>query len=136
MTLVVQRILECAKEKNTSDAEICRVLKAKKDKVYTWKTGRSNPTTEEVNALADYFDVSVAYLMGEVNDPVQKEKPLLQEQELIYDIMEASGLSKEEILNLSDGERNARFQSILDVISANKDFVSLAAEKRMNEDKG
>lgn len=48
-----------------------------KSAVSTWKSGRSNPQTEQLKKIADYFNVSVDYLLtGE--EAEQKNKPSAQ----------------------------------------------------------
>jgi transcriptional regulator with XRE-family HTH domain len=69
MPITIERILTLKKQNHISEQEICRILDAKKDKLYTWKMERSTPTTEEVSILADYFGVSIDYLLGRTDDP-------------------------------------------------------------------
>lgn len=69
MSITVQRILQLASQKNIRDQELCRLLNAKKDKIYTWKTNRSTPTTNEIAVLAGYFNVSTDYLLGKTDSP-------------------------------------------------------------------
>ena len=41
-----------------------------------WKRGRSTPKTENMNKLADYFGITVDYLMTGIDTPKQKEREL------------------------------------------------------------
>ena len=64
MNITTERISLLAKKNKVSDQELCRVLGAKKDKIYTWREDRSTPTTDEVAILVQYFNVSADYLLG------------------------------------------------------------------------
>ena len=41
-----------------------------------WKRGRSTPKTENMKKLADYFGITVDYLMTGIDTPKQKEREL------------------------------------------------------------
>jgi transcriptional regulator with XRE-family HTH domain len=69
MNITTERILALAESRGMSDQALCRLMGAKKDKVYTWKTERSNPTTDEAILFAKYFSVSTDYLLGNTDDP-------------------------------------------------------------------
>lgn len=46
-----------------------------------WETGRKKPSSKSILKLADYFNVSVDYLLGRTNDPINYNDP-----ELIADL--------------------------------------------------
>jgi len=60
---VVERVLQVTKEKGVSDQALCRFLNANRNKVDDWKKGKSSPTTKEVSAIAERFDVSGMWLL-------------------------------------------------------------------------
>ena len=61
---IVQNILNLAKEKKITNQQLCKILETNPNKIYDWKIGKSKPSAEDVSKLADYFDVSVDYLLG------------------------------------------------------------------------
>ena len=46
-----------------------------------WKSGRSTPTTKTLQKIADYFGVTIDYLMNGVQEPHQKEITLTAKDE-------------------------------------------------------
>lgn len=61
---IVQNILNLAREKKITNQQLCKILETNPNKIYDWKIGKSKPSAEDVSKLADYFDVSVDYLLG------------------------------------------------------------------------
>ena len=52
------------KGKGKSQNAICKDLGISKQKLSNWKTGYTEPDLRALVTLADYFDVSVDYLLG------------------------------------------------------------------------
>lgn len=42
--------------------------------IQAWKNGKSKPSLEAVSKIADYFGVSVDYLLGKTDNPTPPEK--------------------------------------------------------------
>lgn len=70
-----QRLTELRKEKGVSQKEVQETLGLGKNSFGYWKNGML-PIRSTQQILADYFDVSVDYLMGETDI---KEKPTTNE---------------------------------------------------------
>jgi len=49
---------------NNSQTEFCKILKIPKQQLELWKTGYQEPSIQNLNLLANYFNVSVDYLTG------------------------------------------------------------------------
>ncbi|MCL1964265.1 MAG: helix-turn-helix domain-containing protein [Firmicutes bacterium] len=78
MHQIAGKVLEFLKSNGVSDAEICRILGAKKDKVNNWRIGRSKPTVEEIIILAEHFAVPLDELVGrDKKTQDKKERQLL-----------------------------------------------------------
>ena len=45
-----------------------------------WKSGRSIPKTDSLQKIADYFGVTLDYLMTGKEEPVESESPLLERE--------------------------------------------------------
>ena len=59
-----ERLKELRKEKNVTQTDISKILNVSKMAVSHWEKGNSEPSIEQLKILANYFDVSVDYLVG------------------------------------------------------------------------
>jgi len=55
---------ELRKEKGISGKEFADILKVHKGSISNWETNRRSPDKEMLNTIAEFFDVSVDYLLG------------------------------------------------------------------------
>ena len=62
-------------ERGLKDADVVRETKITKSTFSDWKSGRSKPKNDKLQKIADFFGVSIEYLMTG-DEPVKKE-PLL-----------------------------------------------------------
>lgn len=76
-----KKLQELAKKKGKSFAQIEKDLGLAKNSMYNYKTKK--PTADRLNAIAEYFDVSVDYLLGRQDEPKHKEDLSEEESELI-----------------------------------------------------
>ncbi len=84
--VIIDRIEELMKEKGVKVQFLCGLINANRSKIYDWKRGKSTPTPQELEILADYFNVSVEYLMGltdKKNKPADFGELTLEEEEYI-----------------------------------------------------
>ncbi|GAA0100778.1 helix-turn-helix transcriptional regulator [Paraclostridium bifermentans] len=58
---------ELRKEKGLSGKELADVLKVHKGSISNWETDRRSPDKEMLNTIAEYFEVSVDFLLGRTN---------------------------------------------------------------------
>ena len=65
----VNRIFDIMKTRNLSAAEVSRNTYIKPQVITQWKQGKQKPSADALSKLADYFDVSVDYLLGRTDDP-------------------------------------------------------------------
>src|SRR5262249_56017069 len=62
------------RRKNKAWEEVADAVKASKAHIWEIEQGRSkNPSMDLLNGLADYFEVSVSYLVGENTDEEEAE---------------------------------------------------------------
>ena len=59
-----ERLLELRKEKNISQAKLAKEIGVSFSVVCYWETDRAEPTAPNLVKLADYFNVSIDYLVG------------------------------------------------------------------------
>lgn len=64
MKIFAERLLDLQKEKGISQAMLAKRLEVSYSVVCYWETNRSEPTAPNLVKIADYFDVSVDYLLG------------------------------------------------------------------------
>ena len=64
MNIFAERLLELRTEKGLSQATLAKHLQVSYAVICYWETNRSEPTAPNLVKIADYFDVSVDYLLG------------------------------------------------------------------------
>lgn len=73
-------------ERGVRDADVAKTTGISKSTFSDWKSGRSKPKNEKLKKIADYFGVTIKYLMtGKEDSGEQKITSLSQTEEL--DIM-------------------------------------------------
>ena len=75
----VNRIFDIMKTRNLSAAEVSRNTYIKPQVITQWKQGKQKPSADALSKLADYFDVSVDYLLGRTDTAKQPEPHLANE---------------------------------------------------------
>lgn len=69
-----KRLAELRKKRGYSQVTFAAAIKVSKSTVGMWETGDREPDNETLQKLADFFDVSVDYLLGRTDDPSPPEK--------------------------------------------------------------
>lgn len=64
MKVFADRLLELRKEKGISQADLAKSISVSFGVVCYWETDRSEPTAPNLVKIADYFGVSIDYLLG------------------------------------------------------------------------
>lgn len=70
----MERVDELTKEKGLTGKQVMEQCGISKNSFVNWRNGRM-PTKTTKKTLADFFGVSVEYLMGETDDRTQKNSP-------------------------------------------------------------
>lgn len=109
----VERIAALTKEKGITEKQVLLDCKLNKNLFGLWRQGRM-PSTATKRVLADYFGVSVEYLMGETDDRTQKNSP--------GQVTEAKGARKA-ILDLIDDMSDDQLQKLETLIQAAKNVL-------------
>lgn len=73
----------CA-EKGISPTKLCTEITGSKGNLPTWQKGNINPTS--LTKIADYFDVSVDYLLGRTDELNTSQQQLTQNEQELLDI--------------------------------------------------
>lgn len=99
-----------------------------------WKRGRSTPKTDNMKKIADYFGVSVDYLMTGVEDASKTETKLTLKDE--RDISKILELTREQLLSqeglMFDGDP-ASPEAIDSILAAMQ--IGMEMAKRKNKEK-
>ncbi|MEG0619139.1 MAG: helix-turn-helix transcriptional regulator [Bacilli bacterium] len=92
---VFKKIKILADKQKISIVELEEKLKFSRNSLYAWK--RSNPSTDKLEAVANYFNVSTDYLLGRTENPniTDSEDPSMAKQVMMR--MDTNGLSEKEI---------------------------------------
>ncbi|MBO5712847.1 MAG: helix-turn-helix transcriptional regulator [Clostridia bacterium] len=60
------RFKELRLEKGVTQTEVANIVSMSKMAISHWEKGNSEPSIEQLKLLAKYFDVSVDYLIGNI----------------------------------------------------------------------
>ena len=69
------RIKKLRKERGLTQEELGKVIGVSKYAVLLYEKGKNHPEAKGLAALADYFQVSIDYLMGRTDNPVVNRAP-------------------------------------------------------------
>lgn len=64
MNLISERLKFLRKEKNLTQTEIAEQIGIKQNSYSDWETGKNEPSLEKLIVLADFFEVSLDWLVG------------------------------------------------------------------------
>lgn len=59
-----ERIKELREEKVLKQKELAKVLNVSPSRISEWEAGKKRPIYEDLIAMAEYFEVTVGYLLG------------------------------------------------------------------------
>lgn len=94
MSVLFDRIKQLSSSKGVSLKKIANDLGFGENTIYKWKT--QSPKGEYLDKVADYFDVSVDYLLGRTDTPQFTRKDERDVQKILTDMTE--GLSNDSSL--------------------------------------
>ena len=118
MVTMAQRIEELRTERGLSRPGLAAALGLPKNAIEKFETGRQSPTKEQVQALADYFAVSVFYLRGESGDRTRQDAWL---DAVIRELLEGMGTPQPQAAPTGQG-------TIFDSFLKSKQFRDLVRE--------
>lgn len=70
------KLKKLRKEKNLSQEGLGSILNVSKMTISNWETNFTEPSLENINELAKYFDVTPNYLLGFANDDLERVEKL------------------------------------------------------------
>lgn len=110
-----ERIKELCRKRGISVNDLENSLGYSKNTLYRLKT--QNPGADKLKDIADYFDVSVDYLLGR-NDKLQNEEPSMAKQVMMR--MDTAGISEKELEEI-ESEMERFFSWRIEEIKREKD---------------
>ncbi|MBF9659915.1 XRE family transcriptional regulator [Streptococcus pseudopneumoniae] len=75
----MNRLKELRQEKKLSQKEIAKEMSISEKTLSRWENGESQIKPEKAQQLADYFGVSVGYLLGYESNPLERLESLVDE---------------------------------------------------------
>lgn len=100
ITMLFERIKELAKKRGVSLKKVATDLGFGENTIYKWKT--QSPKGEYLEKVADYFDVTVDYLLGRTDTPQFTRKDERDVQKILEEMTEGLN-NKNELAFLKNG---------------------------------
>ena len=69
MGFIAERLVKRRKNKGLKQTELADIVKISIPTITRMENGKSNPKTEDLSKIAAALNTSVAYLLGEIDDP-------------------------------------------------------------------
>ncbi len=121
-----ERISHLSKKQGLSVFDLAEKLGLSRNSVYSWK--KSSPKAETLEKVADYFNVSVDYLLGRTEkkryyDLTEKDERSIQKklQSLIDDLSNADGMAfSKEDGEMSEATKEALILSLENALRISK----------------
>lgn len=79
---IIERIYQLLDEKDKRAYELCQKLEIRTSTMSTWKARTSDPPAKYMKTIADFFGVSLDYLLTGQDAPVRKNTSM-EEDELL-----------------------------------------------------
>ena len=100
------RLRELRASRKMSQSDLAKAIHVSQQAITKWETGKSEPASSAITAVANYFNVSTDYLLGKTLDKTP-EKDMTKNQKLIAYSIDP---------DISDEER----QAIIEMVQAAK----------------
>lgn len=119
----MNRLKELRQEKKLSQKELADYLSVNEKTISRWENGESTIKSDKAQKIADYFIVSIPYLLGYSEKiPVEEQSSLykngisnIEAVEPIYLVTEAIGLeNKDRLLNFLKNEFDSEYNEFKD----------------------
>lgn len=83
MSVFAERLKELRKEKGLTQQKVADSLNISQPNYRRWESGERRPSVETLVMLADYFEVSIDYLLTRKNQKVFENEKIYTEEDLI-----------------------------------------------------
>lgn len=96
-------LAQLRKDKNLSQSDLAKIFSVNQNTISRWEKGERSPDPDQLKTIAQYFEVSVDYLIGneEPKKKIPKDlKKLLDEEEITLNGRMVSPEDKEKMLRI------------------------------------
>lgn len=96
-------LTQLRKERNLSQSDLAKIFSVNQNTISRWEKGERSPDPEQLKTIAQYFGVSVDYIIGndEPTNKIPKDlKRLLDEEEITLNGRMVSPEDKEKMLRI------------------------------------
>jgi transcriptional regulator with XRE-family HTH domain len=130
------RYLRTNRLQKTSQAIVAKAIGVDRTTYSKYETGDSEPDFENMKKLADFFNVTVDYLLGREDDPADAEEIQLSDKELDKIKQTAQGLKAGLMANIGlafDGKPDSDDEDTLRAVLAALEEGLILAKKEAKE---
>ena len=117
--MFAKRFTSLRENKNLFQKDIAEIFSVEQATVSNWENGKRIPDSEMLVKIANYFDVSVDYLLGNETKPNEKEQELLEIEAL------KSLLIKNGYMKPGEDLSGEELDKLMKFAVANKDFLKV-----------
>lgn len=115
--MFAKRLTNLREKKNLYQKDIAEIFNIEQATVSNWEKGKRIPDSEMLIKLANFFEVSVDYLLG--NDPTLTAKEEeLKEIEVLKQLLIKNGFMKP-----NEDLTNEELDRLMKFVNANKEFL-------------
>lgn len=94
-----ERLKKLRVERKVTQRQLGKHLDFGATAIVNYESGRNEPAIDTLIKLAEYFGVSVGYLIGSEKDAVQKSRLTQQQRELLAAFSQLSQMQRESLLD-------------------------------------
>lgn len=116
--MFAKRIRDLRENNNWQQKDLASELNVLEATVSMWETGKRIPYSDMLVKIANLFDVSVDYLLGNEKVPSKKEQELKEKQALKKLLQKTGFMAGDEDLTDEELER------LIEFVNANKKFIT------------
>ena len=115
--MFAKRLTNLREKKNLYQKDIAEIFNVEQATVSNWEKGKRIPDSEMLIKLANFFEVSVDYLLGNDTPPTDNEKELKEIEALKQLLIRNDFMHSSEDLSKDEVDKLMKF------VNANKEFL-------------
>ena len=100
--IFASRLATLRKERRITQAELAEKVGVSRGIVAFYESCKTNPTLETVEKFADFFGVSVGYMLEEVKDEKCKRGPASKFEQQVEKVRQLSQIQQRRLVNMLD----------------------------------
>lgn len=96
----IKKIQTLLIEQKKTQKDLCEYIGIKQQAFTEWKSGRSKSYTKYIDKIAEYLDVSIDYLLGNIDLPIYEKNDFIQEMsQRIKKILQEKNIKSKDMLS-------------------------------------